>query len=736
MKGNIFKLKKKQFGDFHCISILSVVPLLFENEIIMKNISKTKEDLIQELQVLRQENNAIKTSFENFISDNKGAVDRLTISETNYRRLFESAKDGIILLDAESGMITDVNPFLIELLGYSKDQFLEKKIWDIGFFKDIAANEDKFLELQQRGYVRYDDLPLETIDGKVIRVEFVSNVYPVNHHSVIQCNIRDITKRKKAEDAFRKSEEKYRTIFENVQDVFYQVDLSGIVIEISPSIKHFSEFSREEIINKNVSKLYYNPDDREVLLRSIIQNGEVRDYELRLKTKDGKIKVVSINASLIYGSDGTPIHIDGSLRDITERKKFEEELVKAKERAEESDRLKSAFLANMSHEIRTPMNGILGFTELLKRPNLSGERQKEFIGIIEESGTRMLNIINDIINISKIESGMVEVSFSETNVNEQLDYIYQFFKPEVEKKGILFFVKTPLQSKQSTIKTDREKLYAILTNLVKNAIKFTSAGAIEFGYKKVDNYLEFFVKDTGEGIREEKKNIIFDRFRQGSESHSRHYQGSGLGLSISKAYVEMLGGKIWEESVLGKGSTFYFTIPYVSQQVENSDNELATPKENWVTHDSNADGETNPTKIIGVTPATREENQKPKLKILIAEDDEASAHFLSTFLEIYGNEINTVGTGGEAVEICRDNPDIDLVMMDVRMPGMNGYEATRQIRQFNQDVVIIAQTAYGTRGEMEKERAVSVGCTDYISKPINVDLLKGLILKHFNINII
>ncbi|MEI6090190.1 MAG: PAS domain S-box protein [bacterium] len=256
------------------------------------------------------------------------------------------------------------------------------------------------------------------------------------------------------------------------------------------------------------------------------------------------------------------------------RYKNQEELVTAKEKAEESDRLKSSFLANMSHEIRTPMNGILGFANLLKKHNLTDEDHDNYIHIIERSGERMLNIINDIMDISKIEAGLMEVNLSEININEKFEYIYNFFLPEAEEKGIRLSSKTILAWKDAYIKTDAEKVYAVLTNLVKNAIKFTNNGAIEYGYniKKYNGItaIEYFVKDTGTGISIEQQKIIFDRFRQGSESLSRNYEGAGLGLAISKAYVEALGGKIWVESVVGIGSTFYFTIPYLIDSKEKN----------------------------------------------------------------------------------------------------------------------------------------------------------------------
>ena len=392
-----------------------------------------------------------------------------------------------------------------------------------------------------------------------------------------------------------------------------------------------------------------------------------------------------------------------------ELKQTNDELVIAKEKAEESDRLKSAFLANMSHEIRTPMNGILGFAGLLKEQTLTGEAQNEFIGIIEKSGARMLNIINDIVDISKIESGQMKISISETNVNEQIEYIYTFFKPEIERKKLTFSFKSILSKNEAIIKTDREKIYAILTNLIKNAIKFTDKGSIEFGYDLVKtqqtSVLQFFVKDSGVGIPKDRRQAIFERFIQADISDKRAYQGAGLGLSITKAYVGMLGGEIWVESEEQKGSTFHFTIPYNI----GSENKFAI-------------------KNINLDLETVSEFRK--LKILIAEDDEASDMFITISLKKYSYEILHAKTGIEAVDICRNNPVIDLIMMDIQMFEMDGYEATKQIRQFNKDIIIIAQTAYALSGD--KEKIIAAGCNDYISKPLNKNLLNTLIEKHFN----
>lgn len=388
----------------------------------------------------------------------------------------------------------------------------------------------------------------------------LKRLVPAIEHALSEAQLKQ--QKRSAEEKLINSEEKYRKIFENVQDVFFQIDNDGTIIEISPSIFRMNGCPQYELIGQKIVIFYDDPEEYSKMRSRIDKSDEIWDFEVRFKNKDGEVRYVSVNAHKLFGPDNMPVGIEGSIRDIDARKRAESELIKAKERAEESDRLKSAFLANISHEIRTPMNGIMGFASLLKEPVLSGEKQQMYIQVIEESGMRMLNLINQLIDISKIESGQMTVLISQVNVNRQMDNLYTFFSPEAEKKGLYLHFKKEMPDNQAIIRTDHDKLYAILMNLINNALKFTEKGEIEFGYEINNETILFFVKDTGRGINKEKLESVFERFVQGEVALTRAYEGAGLGLSISKAYVEMLGGKIWLESIEGKGSKFFFLLPY------------------------------------------------------------------------------------------------------------------------------------------------------------------------------
>ncbi|WP_111709527.1 response regulator [Lutibacter citreus] len=466
---------------------------------------------------------------------------------------------------------------------------------------------------------------------------------------------------------------------------------NDLILTVNQAVKSYHQENQIKIQNKELTELSSSLENK-VQLRT----QELKNKNSLLLEKQKEITIQNEELE----------NYRNHLENLVEERTLE--LTMEKDKAQESERLKSAFLANMSHEIRTPMSGILGFTELLKEPLLLKEKQQKYLEIIKKSGERLLNIINEIIDISKIEAGIVKSLDLEINVNNKIDYLYTFFKTETEKKKLEFFCKKTLSNEQAVIKTDGGKLDAILINLIKNTIKYTDYGCIEFGYnlnKESDsNLLEFYVRDTGIGIPKDRQQAIFDLFVQADIEDKNAMQGAGLGLSITKAYVEMMNGKIWVESEEGKGSIFYFTIPYCPVN-------LIVKKEVLISNSSL--------------------NLNNKLKILIVEDDESAKQYLSIILESFSKNTLLAGNGKEAVEICKNNLDIDLVLMDIKMPVMNGFDATREIRLFNKDVIIIAQSAYALFGD--KEKTLESGCNDYISKPISKKQLTTIILKYFSL---
>ncbi len=499
-----------------------------------------------------------------------------------------------------------------------------------------------------------------------------------------------------AKETAKSAENKYMNLYNFSPSAYLTLSRVGEISDLNISTEQLLKKKRSQLLKSSFG-FFVSSDTKEVynnFIRKIFKTNSKQTCELKLVTGNNSALYVLVNGIVSNKEEKCLL----TFTDISKRKHLEYELIKSQKKAEENDRLKSAFLANMSHEIRTPMNGILGFTELLKNLTLKSERQQEFIDIIQKSGIRMLNIINDIISISRIESHQIEISISETNINEQVEYIYNFFKQEATQKKLNIFFKNGLDSENALIRIDKEKIYAVLTNLVKNAIKFTKTGSIELGYDLKGEFLEFYVKDTGYGIKEEQIEIIFERFRQSGESWDSNIEGSGLGLSISKAFVEMLGGKIWVETLIGHGSTFRFTIPYVP----------ATEKKERLQKE-----------------AEKELMRKQKLNILVIDDNETSQKLFNVILKPIAANYYKAVDGYEGVEVCRHNPGIDLVLMDINMPEMNGYEATRQIRDFNKEVIIIAQTAFAL--PEDRERAIEAGCNNYISKPISRVDLFGLI---------
>lgn len=618
-------------------------------------------------------------------------IDNLRQKEKQYHMLVEGMNEGIMLSDINDTILF-VNQQTCDITGYKEDDLIGKicneilydsenrkiileknSLWKQGI-KDIYEIEllrknKKKLWIRINGSPVYDDI------GKI-----------TGSISVFE-NIND---RKKAEDELRKLT---RAVDQSPGSIVI-TDTEGIIEYANPATVKLSGFSNEEMTNgkTNIFGSGKIRDEFE-LIRESVKSGKIWDGEFQNLKKNGEYYWESDSISPIYNNSGAITHFLAIKEDVSERKKLTLELTLAEEKAEESDHLKSAFLANISHEIRTPMNGILGFAELLKIPKLSPDAQKRYIHIIEQSGNRMLNIINDIVDISKIEAGQMVIHIQETNVNQLLNDLLTCFTPEAKSKGLRLSFSTALTDEKSNIQTDHDKLTQILTNLIKNALKFTKSGTINFGYTKNGEILEFYVKDTGVGISKDQAEMIFERFRQGSVAFNREYEGAGLGLSISKAFVQMLGGKIWVNSVLGKGSVFSFQIPSKPQ------NEL----------------------FQEILSNNSEEPDSPAIHILIAEDDENSIIYITAILENENAIIFEAMNGKQTVESVKNHPEIDLVLMDLKMPGMDGFEAIRQIKKLRPSLPIIAQTAYAFAEEEEK--AMQSGCDDYISKPIKKQVL-------------
>lgn len=650
--------------------------------------------------------------YSNIITERNQAEAELKQSEEKYRVLFESANDAIFLADAETGIITDANSEAEKLLGYSRNEIIGMHQKDLHPKKQSGQAERTF---NHRPLNHLTDAPpveifVVTNKGNQILVEIRGRIIRLKNKEFVLGIFRDISERKKAEQALKNSLTDLR-LAQKIADVGnwqYNPRTDCQFWSDEVYIIHEIDQNEKPPTIDNYKKMY-NPEHFEIFddtIQSAIKNGKGYDIIFKLNFPSGKTKWVrSICQPNLQNKTEKGYFLRGTIQDITERKNIEIELANALEQAKESDRLKSVFLANMSHEIRTPMNGILGFASLLKNPELSKTELNEYVEVIEKSGGRMLSTINDLIDISRIEAGESKVVKSKFKVDEQLHYLHTFFNPEAEKRNIELILHLQKRSDAKELFTDKEKWSAILINLIKNALKYTEKGTIEFGYNLLPGKLEFYVKDTGIGIEKHRLEAIFDRFVQEDLSITKPIEGAGLGLSISKGFAELLGGNIRVESEKGVGSTFCFTI---------EDTDFAEiKKENAF--------------------RVKEEIQDPdvgKLKsltILIAEDEEFSKIFFNEIFKKYCDALIFVESGKECIEHVKNNSEIDLILMDIKMRDLDGYAATKKIREFNKNVKIIAQTAYALSGDREK--ALEAGCDEYIAKPVDQKHLFDLMLK-------
>lgn len=698
--------------------------------------------------MLKKRVNTRTKELQSEIKIREKAEHTLAESQKKYKNLYNSIRDAILVADTERNII-DCNPAFTDLFGYSLDEIKGKNTIT------IYQSEKEFLKMGEalknhKGAAK-DFLytaQFKKKDGTVFPGEV--NVYYLENPNGAVLGfiglIRDITERFKAQEALKASKQKAEEYLNISAEIIISLDTAGRIVLLNDSGYRLLGYKKGELIGKDWFSACI-PEEEQKKVRELFQdamNGataSVRRAENDIITKSGERKTILWHNNVLKEKDKKITGILSSGEDITERKKTERKLIvltnelqikneeiaaqneeyealneelnenneelealnaelkKSKKKAEESDKLKSAFLANMSHEIRTPMNGILGFSNLLKEQSLTGEKRHQYIDLITKSGERMMEIINNLLDIAKIETGQIEFVNEKTSVNDLLDDLLTFLEPEAQKKGLSLHLYKALPQSEAIIITDSTKLNQMLINLINNAIKFTTEGKIEFGYKPVKDKLQFYVSDTGIGITEELQEKIFERFRQAELTVARKSEGAGLGLSISRAFARALGGDITLESAPGEGSTFYLTIPCKKEetpfQEEQGLSEESVPK----------------------IPAV--------MTILVAEDDYVSYMLIEEFLANSNIRMLHAKTGKEAMEIVNTDHEIDLVLMDIKMPEMDGYQATQIIKKQFPHLPVIAQTAFASKNDREK--ALSAGCDDYISKPLGAETLWRII---------
>jgi len=571
-----------------------------EYEMILKCKNGKLKIIIWNYLIKRYSNNKVQEiiGFGNDITERKQAKEALIKQNTKYATLLQNLNGMVYHCDNDKDWTMKfVSEGCLKLTGYKVEDLIENKL--ISFNELIVPEfQDYVWDRLQECLINLEPYELEyqinSAEGTIKWVwERGCGIFNEQKELIhLEGFITDITERKQAEEALQKSEAQLRTLIETIPDLIWLKNPDGIYIACNPKFERFFGAKEAEIVGKTDYEFvqkeladFFTKNDKAAMQA----NKPTINEEEVTYADDGHKEILETIKTPLYDSNNQLLGVLGIARDITEHKrnlrklkvrneeylalneelqeslesiqKINKELIMAKEKAVESDNLKTAFLANMSHEIRTPLNGILGFIELLKRDKQITERQEKYIKVIDKSGNRMLNIINDLIDISKIETKQTELYYKETSVNKIIDEMYIFFKPEAEAKGLKLTFKKGVKSEKDIIHVDKTKLNQILSNLLDNAIKYTKKGQIAFGYTEKGNFLEFYVADTGVGISKQMQEAIFERFRQEDSTIRRGYEGMGLGLSISKAYVEMHGGKIWVESKPGEGSTFYFTLP-------------------------------------------------------------------------------------------------------------------------------------------------------------------------------
>ncbi len=519
---------------------------------------------------------------------------------------------------------------------------------------------------------------------------------------------KELTERRKTEKQLTHEKSLMNSMINSIPDLIFYKDRNNIYLGCNEAFCKFNEMTYSQIIGKSDYEIfskdkadYFHTTDY-----NIIENKQTFRSESWETNSNGDKFLLDTLKVPFNDENGNPLGIVGICHDITERYKNEIALKNAKEKAEESDRLKSSFLANMSHEIRTPMNAIIGFSDLLVDSDTNIDEREELVSHINNNCNTLLHLIDDIIDLAKIEANELTIFIKETKINELFSELFDTFsgtRKKLNKQAIELKLNREFYNPDFTLNTDPYRIKQIITNLLDNAFKYTENGFVEFGYKIINELalVEFFVKDTGIGIPKDKQKEIFQRFNKIETDNTKLYRGTGLGLTITQNLVERLGGTIRVSSEVNAGSTFYFTLP-----LNISANQTADQFRKDVIHD---------------------ELKWKNKTILIAEDEESNFRYLEMLLKNKGIKLLRAESGDEAIEICKKENTIDLILMDIKMPGINGLEATRKIKELKPKIPIIIQTAYAMQND--EKISIEAGCDDYISKPINKERLLNLLNK-------
>lgn len=659
---------------------------------------------VDERLIITRDSDGRITKFQGIIIDITERIDAEKVSKfekSRARKYLELVDVMMVALDNKAN-ITMVNPKTCQILGYEKAELLEKNwVETILFNEDNVSLNDRLKFIDTNYPDNFENYVLTKSGDKRLIVWNKTSIKDDEDKTIgILCSGQDVTEQRLSEL------EKIRltTAIEASNSSIVITDTKGNIEYVNPYFTKLTGYSLEEAIGQNprILKSVEIKSEEYKELWETISRGENWKGEFHNIKKSGESYWESAVIAPVKDNSGKIISYIAVKQDITDEIKAHKDLIDAKEKAEESDRLKSAFLANMSHEIRTPMNAILGFSQLLNTPGLPADDKQSYLNIINNTGNQLLIIIDDIINISRIEAGIIDLNEMEFNLNSVVKDTFETLKVSAQLKEVDLSYSVDLKDDKSIIYTDKGKLSQILINLINNALKFTKAGGyVKFGYRVKSNKILFFVKDSGIGIAQKDQAIIFERFRQ-IEHKGKVYGGTGIGLSIVKAFINKMGGKIWLESKIGDGTNFYFELPYQNLYVEDIE-------------------------VVDIDYHQFYEKLKGKT-ILIAEDEELNYLLMFEFFKEANVNIMRAENGKDAVEMFKKNSDISLVMMDLKMPVMSGFEATALIKKINPEIPIIAQTAYAM--STDRAKALDAGCDDYIAKPIIFEEFIKLISKY------